>query len=92
MKDYEHQVQQFLNGCMDLVRIRPTLNQTQRCSAVRSYLFELINNLFELARERERERERERDESCVCVPASARLSLQAMWLSYFKNSYFTPSL
>ncbi len=56
MKDYEHQVQKFLNGCMDkttilppckyghfcqlrLVRIRPTLNQTWRCNAVRSYLF-----------------------------------------------------
>ncbi len=35
---------------------------------------------------------REGDESCVCEPASARLSLQAMRLSYFKNSDFTPSL
>ncbi len=37
-----------------LVSIRPALNQTQRCSAVRSHL-------FELARERERERERARE-------------------------------
>ncbi len=59
---------------------------------VRSHLFELINHLFELARERERERERERDESCLCEPTSARLSLQAMRLSYFKNTDFTPSL
>ncbi len=28
----------------------------------------------------------------ACAPASARLSLQAMMLSYFKNSDFTPSL
>ncbi len=28
----------------------------------------------------------------ACAPASARLSLQAIWLSYFKNSDFTPSL
>ncbi len=98
----------FLNGCIGqddnvstmqlwsffcqlmLVSIWPTLNQTRRCSAVRSYLFELINNFFELAKERQRERER--DETCACEPASVRLSLQAMKLSYFKNSVFTPSL
>ncbi len=45
----------------------------------RSYLFELINHFFELARERDE-------------PAPMRLSLQAMRLSYFKNSDFTPSL
>ncbi len=28
----------------------------------------------------------------TCEPGSARLSLQAMRLSYFKNSDFTPSL
>ncbi len=28
----------------------------------------------------------------ACAPASARLSIQAMRLSYFKNSDFTPSL
>ncbi len=28
----------------------------------------------------------------ACEPASARLTLQAMKLSYFKNSDFTPSL
>ncbi len=28
----------------------------------------------------------------ACEPASARLSIQAMRLSYFKNSDFTPSL
>ncbi len=28
----------------------------------------------------------------MCKPTSARLSLQAMRLSYFKNSDFTPSL
>ncbi len=60
-----------------LVSIRPALNQTQRCSAVRSHLFELARDR---ERERRRERERERD-SCVCEPASARLSLQAMRLT-----------
>ncbi len=30
--------------------------------------------------------------ACACEPASARLSLQAMRLSYFKNSDVTPSL
>ncbi len=36
-------------------------NQTRTCSAVRSYLFELMNNLFKLARERETDRDRERE-------------------------------
>ncbi len=31
-----------------LVSIRPALNQTQRCSAVRSHLFELINYIIYL--------------------------------------------
>ncbi len=31
-----------------LVSIRRTLNQTQRCSAVRSHLFELINDIIYL--------------------------------------------
>ncbi len=55
-------------------------------------------------RERERERERERPSerardrerrgnvARACEPASARLSLQAMRLSYFKNSDFAASL
>ncbi len=30
--------------------------------------------------------------ACVCEPTSARLSIQAMKLSYFKNNDFTPSL
>ncbi len=30
--------------------------------------------------------------ACACEPASARLSLQAMRLGYFKNSDVTPSL
>ncbi len=42
--------------------------------------------------EREREREREREMKVARAPASARLSVQAMRLSYFKNSDFTPSL
>ncbi len=29
------------------------------------------------------------DESCACEPASVRLSLQVVRLSYFKNSDFT---
>ncbi len=45
----------------------------------------IYNHLFELAREREKV-------ARACAPASARLSLQAMTLSYFKNSDFTPSL
>ncbi len=35
---------------------------------------------------------REREVARACEPASVRLSLQAMRLSYFKNSDFTPSL
>ncbi len=73
-----------------LVSIWRTLNQTRRCSAVRSHLFELINdNLFELARDRERERERERGIACV------NLRLRVFSTSneaYFKNCDFTPSL
>ncbi len=41
---------------------------------------------------REREREREMKVAHACEPASEHLSLQAMRLSYFKNSDFTPSL
>ncbi len=41
---------------------------------------------------RDRERDRERGMKVACEPASARLSLQAMRFSYFKNSDFTPSL
>ncbi len=56
--------------------------------------------MTERARERERERdrvsERERERprkvARACEPASARLSLQAMRLSYFKNSDFADSL
>ncbi len=57
-------------------------NQTQRCSVVRSYLFELA---------RERERERGMKVARACEPASARLSLQATRLS-FKKQRFIPSL
>ncbi len=50
------------------------------------YIYIYINNhLFELARERER------GMKVVRAPASARLSIQAMRLSYFKNSDY-PSL
>ncbi len=81
-------------GQLRLVSIRCTLNQTQRCSAVRSHLFELINHLFELARERERERESERQRegwklrvwTCVCA------SLSTSNDAYFKNCDFTPSM
>ncbi len=45
-----------------------------------------MNHFFELARERGVKVAR------ACEPASVRLSLQAMRLSYFKNSNFTPSL
>ncbi len=45
-----------------------------------------INNLFEW------ERERKMKVACACETASARLSLQAMRLSYFKNSDVTSSL
>ncbi len=38
------------------------------------------------------ERKRGMKVARTCEPASARLSLQAMRLSYFKNSDFTPSL
>uniref|UniRef100_A0A671NGC2 ST8 alpha-N-acetyl-neuraminide alpha-2,8-sialyltransferase 6 n=1 Tax=Sinocyclocheilus anshuiensis TaxID=1608454 RepID=A0A671NGC2_9TELE len=62
---------EFLNGCIgyDKTIIPPScklwsfssaLNQTQRYSAVRSHLFELINYITYL-----NWRERERDESCV---------------------------
>ncbi len=43
-------------------------------------------------RARERETERARKVARACEPASARLSLQAMRLSYFKNSDFAASL
>ncbi len=43
-------------------------------------------------RERERERERGMNVARACEPASALLSLQAMRLSYFKNSDFAASL
>ncbi len=49
-----------------------------------------MNHFFELARERERERERGMKVARAWEPASSRLSLQAMRLSYFKNSDFTP--
>ncbi len=53
-----------------------------------------MNHLFELARERERERERERGMNVAraCEPTSARLSLEAMRLSYLKNCDFAASL
>ncbi len=51
-----------------------------------------LTQAAQLNLERARERPREMDESCMCEPASVRLSLQAMRLSYFKNSDFTPSL
>ncbi len=44
----------------------------------------IYNHLFELARESERGMKVAR------APASARLSIQAMRLSYFKNSDVTP--
>ncbi len=47
-------------------------------------LFHIYNHLFELARESERGMKVAR------APASARLSIQAMRLSYFKNSDVTP--
>ncbi len=43
-------------------------------------------------RERERERERERGMNVARACEPARLSLQAMRLSYFKNSDFAASL
>ncbi len=46
----------------------------------------------ERARERERPSERPRKVARACEPASAHLSLQAMRLSYFKNSDFAASL
>ncbi len=47
----------------------------------------------ERERERDRASEREREKFArACEPASARLSLQAMRLSYFKNSDFAASL
>ncbi len=95
-----------MNGCMDKTIILPPCklwsflsvkvfkhslaNQTRRCSAVRHYLFELMNNLFELARGTEREKEMKF--ARACEPDSAHLSLQAMRLSYFKNNDFTLSL
>ncbi len=42
--------------------------------------------------ESESESESERKVARACEPASARLSLQAMRLSYFKNSDFAASL
>ncbi len=47
-------------------------------------LFHIYNHLFELARESERGMKVAR------APASAHLSIQAMRLSYFKNSDVTP--
>ncbi len=52
----------------------------------RSYLFELINHLFELARDRER------GMNIALVNLRLRVSLQAMRLGYLKNSDVTPSL
>ncbi len=46
----------------------------------------------ERERERERASERPRKVARACEPASARLSLQVMRLSYFKNSDFAASL
>ncbi len=82
---------EFLNGCIGqddnsstvqimliivrLVSIRPTLNQTRRCSVVRSYLFELINHFFELAREKQRERRMK----VVCVNLRLCVSLYKQW-------------
>ncbi len=48
--------------------------------------------LSERERETETDRERGMNVARSCEPASARLSLQAMRLSYIKNSDFTPSL
>ncbi len=71
---------EFLNGCirgyffhhanygnfrqLRLISIRPALNQTQRCSAVRSHLFEL---------------ERERGMKVECVNLRLRVSLFKQW-------------
>ncbi len=74
--------------CMPLVLSAP----------VTKIIFIWINESFIWisARERERERDRERSRGMkvahACEPASVRLSLPAMRLSYFKNGGFTPSL
>ncbi len=46
----------------------------------------------ERARQSERAREGGMNVARACEPASARLSLQAMRLSYFKNSDFAASM
>ncbi len=48
--------------------------------------------MSERERETERASERPRKVARACEPASARLSLQAMRLSYFKNSNFAALL